>query len=81
MDRGLCVNFFKGIKKKKKYWNENVFGDLERRRKNIVKDLDELDLKEEGEELNEEEVIQKKLIIEEFWRVATYNKSLCRPKS
>lgn len=69
------------FKAKLKQWNKEVFGDINRKQSEIVEKLNSLELKAEVEDLDHNELVLKKALGADFWRVAHMKESLLRQKS
>ncbi|KAL5187611.1 hypothetical protein HKD37_05G013258 [Glycine soja] len=70
----------KALKSNLKEWNANVFGDLVKKQAKDEKEFNDLDKKEDEANLEKEEGKRKKVLQEEFLRVAISNESLVRQK-
>lgn len=71
----------KALKQHIKQWDKENVGNLERKSKEIVKCLNDLDIKEEDEDLSLEEQRLKSTLLEDFWKVAKLNDSILFQKS
>lgn len=56
----------KMLKQKIKQWDKDNVGDLDKRCKDLVVTMNQLDIKEEGEGLSREELILRSSTLEEF---------------
>lgn len=70
----------KALKSNLKEWNANVFRDLVKKQAKDEKEFNDLDKKEDEANLEKEEGKKKKVLQEEFLRVAISNESLARQK-
>lgn len=71
----------KDLKGKLKAWNKDIFGDLNTKRKAIVKELNNLDKKAEDSPLIFEDVSKKKELNSGYWRISNLNESLLFQKA
>lgn len=55
----------KRVKEKMREWNLNVFSNVEEK-KEVIRKMNDLDSKEEGEGLNEDEVLLKRIFVRSF---------------
>lgn len=69
------------LKQKLKHWNNEVFGDLFRKKKEIVESLNALEQKAEEVVLEEAELEQRKELGADYWRCAKRIESLLCQKS
>lgn len=72
---------FKILKQKLKQWNKDTFGNLNRKRKDIVDQLNEIEKRAETADLEEEENDSRKRLSAEFWQCAKQIESLMFQKS
>jgi hypothetical protein len=69
----ILAHKLKPLKGDLRVWNEEVFGNVERKKKLILEDLRVLEVLEEGRVLSEEEKLRKVMVINDlggqfFWR-------------
>lgn len=62
-------------------WNIETFGDLNRRKKEIVEKINELEKKAESGDLRDDELKQRKEWVVEFWRCSKQIESLASQKA
>lgn len=65
----------KFLKATLRYWNSEVFGDLNISRKSLTLRLNELDIKAESDGLDEEEMTERHKVMVDFSRVSKLNES------
>lgn len=71
----------KVLKARLKQWNKESFGDITIKRKEIVKEINDLDRRAQEIFLNTTELAKKKELEAEYWRLATLNESLLCQKA
>ena len=69
------------LKVKLKRWNKECFGDLNKLNMEVVNELNEVDKKDEESGLSEEEIVLRRKLLEEFWKVSTKYEFLMHQKS
>lgn len=75
---GLCSQRkkIKGLKRCLRLWSKEQCGDIKSQCQLIGRRMDDLDIKEEVEGLEEQELILRRELQDEFWRVTSYHSVL-----
>lgn len=71
----------KALKNKLKDWNKQVFGDINNRRKDVVRDMNLLDANSEFDDLDVEEQRKRKDLAADLWRISNLQETLLHQKS
>lgn len=71
----------KVLRSKLKKWNWEVFGDLNKKKKESIDKLNELEVKDETTPLNVDELLVRSELNVDIWRVSNLMESLSRQKS
>jgi hypothetical protein len=77
----VLAHKLKGLKLDLKRWNEEVFGNIERNKRILIKDLQVFDRHEESRALNEEELLRKVEVVRELERCTLMEEVSWRQKA
>ncbi|XP_057443259.1 uncharacterized protein LOC130735191 [Lotus japonicus] len=64
-----------------KRWNKEIFGDLNTKRKEVVLELNASDTMADEGTLNAEDIVRRKALGAEYWRISNLHESLLHQKS
>ncbi|GKV53234.1 hypothetical protein SLEP1_g59770, partial [Rubroshorea leprosula] len=76
-----CQKKLQLLKEECKRWNKEVFGNVERRYESLLQQIEMLDKKSEDTDLNENEVLLRKVCSQEVWEVLQKREAVWRQKS
>lgn len=69
------------MKKGLKLWNSKYFVDLDKQCKDLMVNINELDLKDENANLCEAELTRRRDLVNDFWKMFERNESLVHQKA
>ncbi|GKV07275.1 hypothetical protein SLEP1_g19071 [Rubroshorea leprosula] len=76
-----CQKKLQLLKEECKRWNKEVFGNVEVRYESLLQQIEMLDKKSEDTDLNESEVLLRKVCSQEVWEVLQKREAVWRQKS
>ncbi|GLT31256.1 hypothetical protein SLA2020_342000 [Shorea laevis] len=76
-----CKQKLKGLKEFLKDWNRDVFGDMEAQYEQAVKQVEQVDMKNEEFELDEFEILQRQEGFQKIWDIMRKREVIWKQKS
>ncbi|GLT47328.1 hypothetical protein SLA2020_210330 [Shorea laevis] len=71
----------KGVKRVLKGWNRDVFGDMEAQYEQAVKQIEQVDMKNEELDLDEFEILQRQEGFQKMWDIMRKREVIWKQKS